>query len=78
MTGFGPPGKRFQGAVIFVKGDPLLPDVTLWVGEPEPLAYIGETLKFLNVPMILMREPTQPEGRITVQFEGGFPDTMPP
>jgi hypothetical protein len=74
FIGFGPPGKRFQGAVIVIKGEPLKPGETVYFDASDPMNYIGRVLELLKVPRILRREPNQPEGRILIQFEGGLPD----
>lgn len=68
---FAAPGNKFQGAVITVKGEPLKENI--FIGPPDPLAYIGASLDSFGIPRILHREPDFPEGEIAVSFEGGFP-----
>jgi hypothetical protein len=74
MTGFGPPGKPFRGAVVAVKGEPLKPGETVNTGPSDPLTYIGKALDRFKIPIILKREPNQTEGQIAIVFEGGFPN----
>jgi hypothetical protein len=75
FIGFAAPAaKRFQGAVVIVKGEPLKPSETVYFEESDPVTYISHMLDFLKVPHILRRELDRPEGLILVQFEGGLPD----
>jgi hypothetical protein len=74
LMGFSPPGRKFQGAVVTVTGEPLsegeIPHFDLF----DPLYYIGNALQALNVPHVLKRDKSQPEGIISIFFEGGFPN----
>lgn len=74
MVGFSAPGKKFQGAVVLVKGEPLKPDESFNPTASDPLNYIGAVLESQHIPRILRREPNLPEGQIIIQFEGGFPN----
>jgi len=75
IVGMSAPGKKFQGAVVIIKGEPLKPGQTFYPDTPsDPLNYIGSVLEHLHIPRILQRDPNIPEGQIYVQFEGGFPD----
>lgn len=75
ILGFSPPGKKFQGAVVIIKGEPLEPGQTFYPETAsDPLNYIGGVLEHLHIPRILKRDPSLPDGQIYVQFEGGFPN----
>jgi hypothetical protein len=67
-------GKHFQGAIIREKGEPPGSGDSVRVSDSEPAFYVGKALESLNVPTILERRVDEPEGQITVIFEGGFPD----
>lgn len=73
VMAFGPPGRRFQGAVVMVKGQPLAPNEMVQLDPSEPLAYIGRALAALGVERSLQRDPKLEEGLIIIRFEGGFP-----
>lgn len=72
VMGFGPPGKKFQGAVLMVRGEPL--KSTIYTDVSDPLTYIGNALVTFKIQRILRRVPDYPEGQIMIDFEGGFPD----
>jgi hypothetical protein len=74
FIGFSAPGKKFQGIVVIVKGEPLKPNQTVYFDDSDPMSYIGRVVQALKLPRILKRDPNQPEGLITIQFEGGIPD----
>ena len=74
MIGFGPPGKRFQGAVVTVKGEPLGPNETIYFDASDAVFFIGRALEALKIPRIIRREPAQVEGLIVISFQGGFPE----
>jgi hypothetical protein len=74
FIGFSSPGKKFQGVVIIVKGEPLKPNETVYLTDSDPLFYIAQMVDALKLPHILRREPNQPDDLIIVQFEGGLPD----
>jgi hypothetical protein len=64
-------GKRFEGVTIKCKGEHIGPTETTTVHEGEPLFYIGNVLKKLQVPVEMDRDPDQKEGDlITLQFTG--------
>jgi len=76
VVAFSPPTtKKFQGAVVAIKGEPVKYDgEQIVITEPDPLFYIGEVLKALKVPFTLKRDQSYEQGIISIQFEGGFPD----
>jgi len=75
FIGFAAPeAKRFQGAVVIVRGEPLKPSETVYFEQSDPVTYIVGLLDLLKVPHILRRELDRPEGLILVQFEGGLPN----
>lgn len=74
FIGFSAPGKRFQGVVIVVKGEPLKPNETVYLSDSDQMFYIARVVDALKLPHILRREQSQPEGSIVIQFEGGLPD----
>jgi hypothetical protein len=75
IVGFSAPGKKFQGAVVIIKGEPLRPDQTFYPDSPsDPLNYIAAVLEHLHIARILRRDPNLAEGAIYIQFEGGFSD----
>jgi len=74
VIGFSAPGKKFQGAVVTINGDPLPDGQMTYVDASDPIFYIGNALEALKIPRILKRNRNQPEGVITIAFEGGFPD----
>jgi len=67
------PGKRFQGAVIRTKGEALRLNEIVHFDRTEPLFYIVNALRALNVPITIRRDPSRAEGLITIGFEGGLP-----
>jgi hypothetical protein len=67
-------GRQFQGAIITVNGDPIPEGQTIQANESDPLLYIGNALKAFKIPVSLIRDKKQPEGIISVQFVGGFPE----
>lgn len=71
---FYEPGKMYQGAVAIVHADPSESGHGVTVDQSNPLFFIGVVLRALKIPYSLQRSETQPEGLITVQFVGGFPD----
>jgi hypothetical protein len=71
-TGFFPPGKRFQGVVITIRGEPLAAGETFLASDADPLFYIGKVIEALGLQRKLIRIKDRPEGVITVDFEGGF------
>ena len=73
MIAFSAPGKKFQGAIVLVKGEALKPNEGVYFDSSDPVAYIGTVLTSLKIPRVLQRVPNQPDGQITIQFEGGFP-----
>ncbi len=73
IIGFGPPGRRFQGAIVTVKGEPLGSNEVPKLDPSDPVSYIGQALGALRVSHILRRDPTLEEGLIIIGFEGGFP-----
>jgi hypothetical protein len=74
MVGLGPPGKPFRGALVVIKGEPTNGE-TINTDPSDPLTYIGMALaNRCKVPILLKREPGQPEGQIAIVFEGGFPN----
>jgi hypothetical protein len=73
LMGFGPPGRRFQGAVLLVKGQPLGPNEGVQIDASDPLSYIGRALAALGVARSLQRDPSLEQGLIIIRFEGGFP-----
>lgn len=68
------PGKVFQGAVVTITGNPLTDGRTVSVNDLDPVFYIGNALKALKIPCILKQAKDQPQGVISVDFIGGFPD----
>jgi hypothetical protein len=74
MTVFSAPGKKFQGAVVTINGEPLPDGQMTYVDASDPIFYIGNALEALKIPRILKRNKNQPEGVISITFEGGFPD----
>ncbi len=73
VLGVSPPGRRFQGAVIHIKGVPLAPGETVNSDATDAISYIGRALEAFKVPRVLQRERDLDEGLIRIQFEGGFP-----
>jgi hypothetical protein len=71
--GFAAPGKRFQGAIVTVRGEPLGPNETVSFEGSDPITYIGAALEAFKIPRSLKRDKSQEEGVITVDFQGGFP-----
>jgi hypothetical protein len=67
------PGRRFQGAVLITKGDPLAPNETVRFAVSDPIVYIFRALDAFMVPRSLQRNPTQEDGLIIISFQGGFP-----
>jgi hypothetical protein len=74
VMAFYQPGEIFQGAVITIYGEPLGPGEGITVRDSDPIFYIGNVLQALRIPRSLTRSKTQPEGLITINFMGGFPD----
>jgi len=74
MMLFSAPGRKFQGAVVTVKGEPLTEGQIIQVDGSDPIFYIGNALQSLKIPRTLQRNENQPEGVIAVTFEGGFPE----
>ena len=75
MAFSSPTVKKFQGAVVTIKGEPIEHDGDeITVIEPDPLYYIGTVLKTLKVPITLKRDRDAEAGLIVVQFEGGLPN----
>ncbi len=74
VIGFSAPGKKFQGAVVTINGEPLSEGQMIYVDASDPVSYIGNALQALKIPLILKRKKDQPEGVISITFEGGFPD----
>ena len=70
FIGFSAPGKRFAGAVVTIKGEPLKPDEKVFFSPDEPMAYVGKVLESLGIPSILRREQSHAEDLISVEFEG--------
>jgi hypothetical protein len=73
LMGFAPPGRRFQGAVILVRGEPLAPNESTQIDPSDPLSYIGRALAALGIARSLNRDPKLEAGLIIIRFEGGFP-----
>jgi len=71
--GFAAPGRRFQGAIVTIKGDPLGPGEGVTVGPSDPLFFIGQALQALGVTRSLNRDPKMDGGLIKIDFQGGFP-----
>jgi hypothetical protein len=71
--GFAAPGKRFQGAMIRVKGEPLKPQEKASFEPSDPVACIGNSIEAFQIPTTLNRDHNQRDGVITVDFQGGFP-----
>jgi hypothetical protein len=71
---FSAAGKRFQGAIVVVKGEPLKPDQTVSFHGSDPPLLIGRVLDAYKIPRILQRDMNQPDGLITINFTGGFPN----
>jgi hypothetical protein len=71
--GFAAPGKRFQGAVVTVRGEPLGPNETVYFEAFDSTAYVGAALEAFKIPRTLKRDKNQEEGVITIDFQGGFP-----
>ena len=46
----------------------------IYIDASDPASYIGNALQALKIPRILERKKDQPEGVISIIFEGGFPD----
>lgn len=65
-----PSQKGLKGAIIRVRGS----HDNNFVSDTDPVFYVGKALEKLKVPFVLDRSPGKPQGIITVQFEGGFPD----
>jgi hypothetical protein len=74
VTMSAPSTKKFQGAMIVVKGEPLKPGETQDVSAPNPLYYIGDVLRALNIERSLDRDPNAESDVIVIQFDGGFPN----
>ena len=70
FLGFGPPGKRFAGVVVVVKGQPLQQGEEVTLGSDNALFYVAKVVDALKIPHILRREPNQPEDLISISFEG--------
>jgi len=71
---FSGPGRKFQGAVVTVTGEPLSEGQIVNLDGSDPLFYIGNALQALKIPHSLQRSKDQPERLISIIFEGGFPD----
>jgi len=71
---FSGPGRKFQGAVVTINGDPLLEGQMIYIDASDPLFYIGHALEALKIPRTLVRDKNQPAGVINITFEGGFPN----
>jgi hypothetical protein len=74
MTLAAPAAKRFQGAMVTIKGEPLKPGESVNISAPDPLYYVASVLQSLNVDRSLNRDPKAEEGLIIIQFQGGFPN----
>jgi len=74
MIVFSAPGKKFQGAVVTINGEPLPGGQMPYLNASDPIFYIGNALEALKIPHALARNKNQPEGVISITFEGGFPD----
>jgi hypothetical protein len=74
VMAFSAPGKRFQGAVVTINGEPLPEGQLPSIDTSDPLFYIGNALEALKIPHGLNRNKTQPEGVISISFQGGFPN----
>jgi len=74
FMGFSAPApKKFQGAVVVIKGEPIKPGETVNIAAPDPVFYIGTVLNTLKITRSLTRDPNAEQGLIIIQFEGGFP-----
>jgi hypothetical protein len=71
--GFAAPGKRFQGAIVTVKGEPVGPNETVYFEPFDSMTYIGAALEAFKIPRSLKRDKSQEEGVISIDFQGGFP-----
>ena len=74
MEVFSAPGRKFQGAVVTVNGEPIPEGQGITVDSTDPLAYVGTALQVFKIPHSLSRNKNQPEGTINITFYGGFPE----
>ena len=75
---FGPPGPQYHGARILTYGDPIPPGEGVYIDRSSPTLYIGQALRSFGIQTVVERSRAQPEGKVVVIFQGGFPDAQHP
>ncbi|MBS1800694.1 MAG: hypothetical protein JSS95_12815 [Acidobacteria bacterium] len=70
---FPQPGRRFQGAEVSMKGEPVGP-AGVTATPADALYYVGEIIKISGLQTSLNRNESIEDGVITITLLGGFPD----